>query len=253
LAGRDEIISFCDELLEIDSFDDYGPNGLQVPGLREVSAIATGVTANREFLARAIEGGADLAIAHHGLFFGDGSGALTEQLAERLRVTLTAELSLAAYHLPLDAHREIGNNALLCGALGLDLDPRPFGEVKGRPIGVIGRSEDAIEPAELIARVTSVLGREPLVFEEGPQRVRTVGIITGGASSGLADAAAHGLDAFITGEPAEHAMGDARENGVHFIAAGHYATEMFGVRRLGEVVAERFDLDHEFIDVPNPV
>jgi dinuclear metal center YbgI/SA1388 family protein len=253
VAARDEIISFCDELLEIDSFDDYGPNGLQVPGRREVSTVATGVTANREFLAGAIEAGADLAIAHHGLFFGDAPRSLSEQLAERLRVALSAELSLAAYHLPLDAHRGIGNNALLCGALDLELDPRPFAEVKGRPIGVIGRSDEGIEPAELVSRVASVLGREPLIFDEGPERIRTVGIVTGGAASNIADAAAHDLDAFITGEPAEHAMGDARENDIHFIAAGHYATETFGVRRLGELIAERFDVDHAFIDVPNPV
>ena len=253
MASRDEILGFCDELLEIDSFDDYGPNGLQVPGRREVSTVATGVTANRDFLARAIEAGADLAIAHHGLFFGDGPRALSEQLADRLRVALSAELSIAAYHLPLDAHRGIGNNALLCGALELEPDPRPFAEVKGRAIGVIGRSDDGIALTELVSRIASVLGREPLVFDEGPGRIRTVGIVTGGAASNIADAAAHGLDAFITGEPAEHVMGDARENGVHFIAAGHYATETFGVRRLGELIAERFDVDHAFIDIPNPI
>jgi dinuclear metal center YbgI/SA1388 family protein len=252
ITDRDEIIGFCDELLEIGSFEDYGPNGLQVPGRREVARVATGVTANLEFLATAAER-ADLAIVHHGLFFGDGPRALTEQMAARLRVVLGAELSLAAYHLPLDAHPEVGNNALLRGRLGLEADERELGFAKGSAIGTIGRSPGGIAVAELVERVRTVTGREPLVFDAGPDTIRSVGIVTGGGARNLEEAAALGLDAFITGEPAEHVMGDAREAEVHFIAAGHYATETFGVRRLGEIVAERFGVEHEFIDVPNPV
>jgi dinuclear metal center YbgI/SA1388 family protein len=252
VAQRDEIVSFCDELLEIDRFDDYGPNGLQVPGRTEVATVASGVTANLEFLSRAVEAGAELALVHHGLFFGDQPLALSEQMAERLRIVLGASLSLAAYHLPLDAHREIGNNALLCEQLGFELDPRPFAEVRGRPIGVIGRSA-GVEAEALVARISAALEREPLVFAAGPERVRTAGIVTGAGSRAIAEAAALGLDALITGEPAEHAMGDAREAGLHFIAAGHYATETLGIRRLGELVAERFGPRHRFIDVPNPI
>ena len=251
--SRDEIIAFCDELLEVERFEDYGPNGLQVPGRPEVSRLATGVTANREFLAAAVESGAELAIVHHGLFFGDGPRALSEQMAERLRIVLGAELSLAAYHLPLDAHRRIGNNALLCELLGFELTERDFGEVKGTPIGVIGRSAEGIAVGELVERIRVLLKRDPLVFDAGPETVRSVGIVTGGGARTVAEAAALGLDAFLTGEPAEHVMGDAREAGLHFIAAGHYATETFGVRRLGELVADRFGLEHDFIDVPNPV
>jgi len=253
VAGRDEIIAFCDELLDADGFADYGPNGLQVPGRHEVARLATGVTANRRFLDLAVEAGADLALVHHGLFFGDGPSGLSEQLANRLRVVLGADMSLAAYHLPLDAHPEIGNNALLCAQLGLEPDPRPFGEVKGRPIGVIGVAAEGIDPGELVRRTSSLLGREPLVFSSGPDRIRTVGIVTGAGARALEEAAALGLDALITGEPAEHAMGDADEAGVHFIAAGHYATETLGIRRLGDLLAGHFGLDHRFIDVPNPV
>jgi dinuclear metal center YbgI/SA1388 family protein len=252
VAARDEIIAYCDQLLDIEAFDDYGPNGLQVPGRREVSSLATGVTANRRFLQLAVETGAELALVHHGLFFGEPAG-LSEQLADRLRVALGADLSLAAYHLPLDAHREIGNNALLRDELGLEPDPRPFGEVKGRAIGVIGIAREGIDAAELAARVRSSLDREPLVFNSGPERIRTVGIVTGAGARALDEAATLGLDALITGEPAEHAMGDAEESGIHFVAAGHYATETLGIRRLGELVSERFGLDHRFIDVPNPV
>jgi len=253
VAVRDEIIAFCNELLDADGFADYGPNGLQVPGRHEVARLATGVTANRRFLDLAVEAGADLALVHHGLFFGDGPSGLSEQLANRLRVVLGADMSLAAYHLPLDAHPEIGNNALLCAQLGLEPDPRPFGEVKGRPIGVIGIAAEEIDPGELVRRTSSLLGREPLVFSSGPDRIRTVGIVTGAGARALEEAAALGLDALITGEPAEHAMGDAEEAGVHFIAAGHYATETLGIRRLGDLLAGHFGLDHRFIDVPNPV
>jgi dinuclear metal center YbgI/SA1388 family protein len=253
VAGRDDLVSFCDELLEIERFEDYGPNGLQVPGRQEVEMVATGVSANRDFLVAGVESGADLLIAHHGLFFGDGGGGLTEQLAARLRIVLEAEVSVAGYHLPLDAHREIGNNALLCVELGLEPDPVDFGSVKGRPIGVVGVSEDGITAAELVQRVSSLYGREPLHFDSGPETVRRVGIVTGAGSSLLAEAGGARLDAFLTGEPAEQAMGDARELGVHFIAAGHYATERSGVRRLGELLAERFGIEHRFIDVPNPV
>ena len=252
MARRDEIVRFCDELLEIESFDDYGPNGLQVPGRAEVGTVASGVTANREFLSSAVEASAELGLVHHGLFFGEQPRALSEQMAERLRIVLGANLSLAAYHLPLDAHREVGNNALLCELLGLELDPRPFGEVKGRPIGVIGRSPGVAAEA-LVTRITAALEREPLVFAAGPETVRTAGIVTGAGSRAIAEAASLGLDALITGEPAEHAMGDAREAGIHFIAAGHYATETLGIRRLGELIAARFGVEHRFIDVPNPI
>jgi dinuclear metal center YbgI/SA1388 family protein len=253
LAARDEIIAFCDDVLDAGSFDDYGPNGLQVPGATSVSKIATGVTASRELLVRATDAGAELAIVHHGLFFGDAPRGLSEQMAERLRVALCARLSVAAYHLPLDAHRGIGNNALLALRLGLELDERPFAEFKGKPIGVVGRSPDGIGARELVARVTDAVGRDPLVFDAGPERVSTVGIVTGGGSRAIAEAAALGLDAFITGEPSEHVMGDAHEAGIHFLAAGHYATETLGIRRLGELVAERFGVEHEFIDIPNPI
>jgi dinuclear metal center YbgI/SA1388 family protein len=252
VASRDEIIGFCDQLLEIESFDDYGPNGLQVPGVAEVSKLATGVSANRAFIEAAVEAGAHLAIAHHGIFWGGDPQALSEQMAERLRALLAARVSLAAYHLPLDANREIGNNALLCQGLGFQRD-ESFSSFGGRSIGVIGRSAGGVGPDELRDRVTELVGREPLMFESGPSRVRSIGIVSGGASGRIHDAIAIGLDAYLTGEPSEPAMADAREGGIHFIAAGHYATETFGVKRLGELIAERFAIEHQFIDVPNPI
>jgi dinuclear metal center YbgI/SA1388 family protein len=253
MARRDDIVQFCDELLDVGAFVDYGPNGLQVPGAAEVGRIVTGVSAHRELLERAVEAGAEMVIAHHGLFWEFLPLALSEPMAERLRIALGAGVSIVGYHLPLDAHAEIGNNALLRDLLGFEASPEPFGVAKDRPIGAVGRSADGIGAAELTERVRELTGRDPLVFAAGPEPVRSIGIVSGAGASFVHDAVALGLDAMLTGEPAEHAMADAREGGLHFIAAGHYATETFGVRRLGELVAERFGVEHEFIEVPNPV
>jgi dinuclear metal center YbgI/SA1388 family protein len=253
MADRDEIIAFCDELLEIGSFEDYGPNGLQVPGGREVRKVATGVSANLELLDAAVASGAQLVLTHHGLLWGDEVSPLSVPMAARLRALLCSDVSLAAYHLPLDANREIGNNAMLRDALGLAADDRPFGQAKGSPVGVIGRADEPIDLAELRRRLTDAVGREPLVFDAGPEGISTVGIVTGGGSFAIHEAGRLGLDALVTGEPSEPVMGEAREYGVHFLAGGHYATETFGIRRLGELIAERFSVEHEFIDVPNPI
>ena len=175
-------------------------------------------------------------------------------MAARLRIALDAGLSVAGYHLPLDAHPVIGNNALLCDQLGFEPDPRPFAEVKGRAIGVIGRNRGRHRGggADSAGRGRSATASRSC-STQGPTTVRSIGIVSGAGASEIHDAVELGLDAFLTGEPAEHAMADAREGRLHFIAAGHYATETLGIRRLGELAAERFELEHEFIDVPNPV
>lgn len=253
MANRDEIIAFCDELLDVDSFQDYGPNGLQVPGAAEVRRIASGVTANLELLEAAVSSGAELVLTHHGLLWGSEVTPLSVPMASRLRALLCADASLAAYHLPLDAHPEIGNNALLREALGLEPDDRPFGEAKGSHIGLIGRAPEPVSIAELTRRLAEAVGRDPLVFDSGPEGISSVGIVTGGGGFAIHEAGALGIDALITGEPSEPVMGEAREYGVHFLAGGHYATETSGIRRLGELVAERFGVEHSFIDVPNPV
>jgi dinuclear metal center YbgI/SA1388 family protein len=251
MAERDEIIAFCDELLEIGSFDDYGPNGLQVPGAAEVSVVATGVSANLDTLAGAADAGAQLILTHHGLFWESMPRSLSAQMAARLRLLLEGGISLAGYHLPLDAHPAVGNNALLCRALGFE-PAEPFGEARGRAIGFAGRS-DGVAAEALVERFRETLGRKPLVQGDGPDVVRSVGVVTVAGAGTIHEAVRRGLDALVTGEPAEHAMADAREGGLHFIAGGHYATETLGIRRLGELVAQRFRLRHEFIDVPNPV
>ena len=174
-------------------------------------------------------------------------------MAARLRLAFEADLSIAGYHLPLDAHPVVGNNALLSLALGFEPEAGPIGEAKGRHIGMIGRSAEGVPAAELFSRVERALDREPLVFAEGPERVRSIGVVTGAGASEIHTAIDLGLDALITGEPSEHVMADAREGGVHFVAAGHYATEMAGIRALGDLVAAEFGVEHRFVDIPNPI
>jgi dinuclear metal center YbgI/SA1388 family protein len=252
VADRDALIAYLDELLDVAAFEDYGPNGLQVPGAAEVSLVATGVSAHRELFEAAADAGAGLVVCHHGLFWSKGPEVVTPGMKARLATLFESDISLAAYHLPLDAHPEVGNNALLCEALGLRR-AEPFGAVRGRPIGWVGRSEEGIAIRELVERCRSVTERDPLLLGAGPAVVRSAAVVTGGGASTLAEAVELGLDALITGEPAEPTMAEAREAGVHFLAAGHYATETFGVRRLGGLLSERFGVEHRFIAVPNPV
>jgi dinuclear metal center YbgI/SA1388 family protein len=252
MAERDQIIAYLDDLLEIDAFTDYGPNGLQVPGAEEVTIVVTGVSAQRELFEQAAAAGAELVLCHHGLFWEFLPRSIGSAMKQRLRILFEADISLAGYHLPLDAHPEVGNNALICAALGLER-AEPFAEHKGRPIGIVGRSADGIPFAELRERCASAFQQEPFTWDCGPEVVHSVGIISGGAPGDFGEAIALGLDAFLTGETAEHVMADARENHVHFIAGGHYATERFGIRRLGELVAERFGVEHRFVEIPNPI
>jgi dinuclear metal center YbgI/SA1388 family protein len=249
------IISALDELLTPAAFQDMGPNGLQVPGPDEISTVLTGVTASRDLTERAVAEGAELVLVHHGLFWDFHPTGLTPVLAERLRPLFKHDIALAGYHLPLDAHPEVGNNAILAERLGCERH-EPFGDLAppSPPIGRAGTfAGDGIPAAELFERVREVTARVPTVFDAGPERVRRIGIVSGSAAKLLPQAVELGLDAFLTGEPSENVMADAREAGIHFIAAGHYATETFGVRRLGELLAEHHGIVHEFVDIPNPV
>ncbi len=256
MARCKEIIGFCDELLDARSFEDYGPNGLQVPGRAEIGKVATGVSAHLELIERSIGADADLLIAHHGLFWEFHPRSLSEPMATRLRTTLESDLNVAGYHLPLDAHPEVGNNALLRDGLGLEPvagEAGRFGAARGRAIGVIGRFPDPLTPGELERRVAELLQREPLRLGAGPERIERVGLLSGAGAPYLGEAIGLGLDALVSGEPAEHVTAEAREGSIHYFAAGHHATERLGVQRLGELIAERFGVAHEFIEVPNPI
>jgi len=206
------------------------------------------VSAQRELIQRAVELDAGLVLVHHGLFWRFHPVGLTPVLAERLRPLFKHDVNLAAYHLPLDAHPELGNNALLAEGLGCEAHSA-FGAV-GRTGSFAG---EGIAAPDLFTRVEELTGRAPVVFDGGPERVRRIAIVSGAGASELPAAVAGGFDAFLTGEPREHVMADAREAGIHFIAAGHYATETFGVRRLGERLAAGHGVEHHWVDIPNPV
>ena len=253
MATRREIIEELDRLLEAESFRDYCPNGLQVAGRDEVTRVATGVSASAELLEQALARGADLVLTHHGLFWEGDDRRVIGSLRRRLGLLLEADASLAAYHLPLDAHATLGNNALIAAGIGASLG-EPFGIAAGRPCGWSARFDGAgVTPDELKARVARLTGREPLAFLDGPELVRNVGIVSGGAAKLVSEAVAAGLDAFITGEPAEPSRAIARESAIHFIAAGHHATETLGVRALGEHLVTRFGVEHSYIEIANPV
>jgi dinuclear metal center YbgI/SA1388 family protein len=249
-----EILAELDALLAPERYQDYCPNGLQVPGPAEVATLATGVSASAELFELAARERAGLLLVHHGLFWGSGLGPIDARLKRRLQLLFDADMALAAYHLPLDAHPQLGNNALIARALEAQRLEDRFALHHGEPIGCLARFPgDGLPSEELRARVRSLTEREPLVFDAGPSHIRTLAIVSGAGAGYLTDAATAGADALLTGEPAERVMTEARELGLQFIAAGHYATETFGVRALGEHLAKRFSLRHVFLDVPNPV
>ena len=248
MAQRDEVVRYADELLEIERFPEYGTPGLQVIGADEVTKIACGVSASLELIERAAAAGAQLLIVHHGLFWRNEPVWIDRRQRGRLRALFEADLSLAAYHLALDAHPLIGNNAVLANAMRVDVE-RTFAEV-----GVGGCLREPWNIDGVVACIREAVGgREPLVFPHGPERVQRVAICSGAAGRGLIRAAHEGYDLYVTGEPEEPSLQTARELGIHFVAAGHDATERLGVQALAERLAGVFSLEWEFIPVANPV
>jgi dinuclear metal center YbgI/SA1388 family protein len=250
MVARDELIGYLDDYLRLREFRDYGPQGLQVEGRTEIRKVVTAVSSSRELFERAAKIGADLILVHHGLLWDRDSRLVRGAYRERLATLLRHEINLAAYHLCLDAHPEVGNNALAARGLGLT-ERQPWCEEGGVPIGFRGCCEPA--PAEeWLRRIDQFYGSRSLAFLEGPEQVRTIGIVSGGAQRQVQDAIAAGLDMYVTGEVSEFVMHTAKEGRIHFVAAGHYNTERIGIRALGEHVASRFGVEVEFIDLPNP-
>ncbi|HET6643725.1 MAG TPA: Nif3-like dinuclear metal center hexameric protein [Gaiellaceae bacterium] len=247
MAPRDDILAHAREVLDLDAYPDYGPMGLQVVGANNVTKIAAGVSSSRELFERARGAGAQLLIVHHGLFWDNDPRVVDRQLKGRLEALFAGDITLAAYHLALDAHPEIGNNALLAGRLGIDSLERVLEWGFGGPL------EAPASLSELADRLEQATGQEPRVFDGGPDQIERLAVITGGAARLFPQIAALGYDAFVTGEPAEPTLHLARELGVHFLAGGHYATETFGIKALAERLAGQFGLAWEFLDLPNPV
>lgn len=252
MAGLYELVGYADGLLQVERFQDYAPNGLQVEGRVRVERLVTGVTACQAFIEAAQEAGADALLVHHGYFWRGESPVVSGMKRHRLRSLLGADLSLLAYHLPLDAHPVYGNNARLAAELDLSVEGG-FGPGPDSGIAMYGSLSEPLAPGVFADFLAERLGRAPLHVPGGGERVYRVGWCTGAAQDYLEQAAALRLDAYISGEVSERTVHEARELGIHYFAAGHHATERYGVQALGEHLAERFGIEHRFIDIDNPV
>ncbi len=247
-----DLVAAVNAELQPEKFRDYCPNGLQVEGKPEVLRIATGVTASEALLDQAIAWKADAIFVHHGYFWKNERDEVVGMKRRRLKKLLTHDISLLGYHLPLDAHPTMGNNATLAKLLGLK-ETGPMDPTEAYPIGNIGELDAPVSLAELGDRVNKALGRDPLLISAGDHQIKTVAWCTGGAQGFIGNAVAAGVDAYISGEISENTVHTAREEGVHYIAAGHHATERGGAQAVGEWLKERFGIEHKFFDVDNPV
>ena len=248
---RQALLSACNELLQPARFKDYGPNGLQVEGADAICHIVSGVTASRALIEAAIDAKADAIFVHHGLFWRGQDGTVTGWIKQRLQLLLTHNINLLAYHLPLDAHPELGNNAQLGKHLGLQVQG-VFGE---QDLGLWGTRADGQSFADVNALATVVsqaLHREPVVVQAPARKIYKVAWCTGGAQSYFEAAIAAGVDAFITGEISEPQAHLARETGVAFLACGHHATERYGAPAVAAHVALQLGITHQFIEIDNP-
>ena len=246
-----ELERLLNEKLSTDRINDYAPNGLQVEGKSEIKKIITGVTASQALIDYAVAQQADAVLVHHGYFWKSENPCIRGMKGKRIKTLLVNDINLYGYHLPLDVHPELGNNAKLAQLLGIgDLQPL---ENSSTSIPVWGTLKDPVTAEEFAHRIEQVLHRKPLICtENGLHLIRKVGICTGGGQGYIDLAAAQGCDAFITGEVSEQTIHSAREQGIHFCAAGHHATERYGIKALGEWLAAEYGLDVEFKDIDNP-
>jgi dinuclear metal center YbgI/SA1388 family protein len=250
-VSRASLTACLDELLQPAFFKDYGPNGLQVEGCETVTKLVTGVTASRALIDAAIEQGADAILVHHGLFWRGQDGRVTGWMKQRLSRLLAHEINLLAYHLPLDAHPQLGNNAQLALRLGVDVYPDARGRFGEQSLGFMG--ECVVSSArELADHVSKQLGRPVTLVAEPDRMVHRVALCSGGAQGYFESAIAAGADVFITGEISEPQAHYARECGVAYIACGHHASERYGAPAVGAHVAAQLGLAHVFIDIDNP-
>jgi dinuclear metal center YbgI/SA1388 family protein len=245
------LVEEADAFLNASRISDYCPNGLQVEGRPHVRRIVSGVTASQALIEAAIEAEADVLLVHHGYFWKGENPCVTGMKQRRLKALLAHDISLLAYHLPLDVHPEVGNNVQLARQLGIVVEG-PLEPDNPRTVGLVGSLAEAMSAADFACHVQQVLGREPLLVE-GQGLIRRVGWCTGGGQGYIDQAVAAGVDLYLTGEASEQTFHSARENALSFIAAGHHATERYGVQALGDYLARRFALEHLFIDCPNPI
>jgi dinuclear metal center YbgI/SA1388 family protein len=246
---REELVEYLDRVLDCGRFRDYCPNGLQVEGRADVRCIVAGVTASQALLDAAVAAGADAVLVHHGYFWRGEDGRVTGIRRRRLATLLGADINLLAYHLPLDAHAEFGNNVQLARLAGWQPEGR-FGE---QDLGCVGRVDGTPMAADFSAGLGRVLGREPLLVGDGARPIRRIAWCTGAAQGYFEAAIAQGADVFVSGEISEQSVHLARESGVPYLACGHHASERYGVQALAEHLAANFALDCRFVDIDNPV
>lgn len=247
-----QLDNFCADYLRVSDFKDYCPNGVQVESVVEVESIVSGVTASLALIEAAIEARADTILVHHGYFWKGESEAITGFKGRRIRALIKNNLNLLAYHLPLDAHPEVGNNAQIARIMGWEVQGT-FASVGLHDIVFHSELQAAITLDELTESLAEKLNTKPLSIASSDKLIRRIAWCTGAAQSYIDQAADRGFDVFISGEVSENTFHYAKECGIHYIAAGHHATERYGVQALGRLVAERFGLQHQFIDIPNPV
>ncbi|UOG91769.1 MAG: Nif3-like dinuclear metal center hexameric protein [Candidatus Thiothrix sulfatifontis] len=238
-------------LLNVGKFRDYAPNGLQVEGRAEVTRIVTGVTASQALLDAALEYKADAILVHHGYFWKGESPVIRGMKKRRIATLLQHDISLLGYHLPLDAHATLGNNAQLAAQLGICIEG-VMHERELQGVGNVGSLAEAMSLDAFGQHVAAILGREPLLIAAGEHPIRRIAWCTGGGQGHIQQAFESGADAYLSGEISEHTVHFARENGIHYLAAGHHATERYGIQALGNHVAAQCGLEHYFLDINNP-
>lgn len=246
-----ELLNYSNNVLEIERFQDYCPNGLQIEGKTEITKIVSGVTASQALIDAAIREKADLLLVHHGYFWKGEDARIIGLKYNRIRSLIEAGISLLAYHLPLDAHPLYGNNAKLAEIL--DLDIAGSFPPNSSSVGMYGRLKTPMSAAEFNQKITIALAREALHIGENSEQIQTIAWCSGAAQGYIDEAVELGVDAYLTGEISEQTVHIARENGLHFYAAGHHATERYGVKAFAEHLASHFNLSHQFIDIPNPI
>ncbi|MCU7958736.1 MAG: Nif3-like dinuclear metal center hexameric protein [gamma proteobacterium symbiont of Bathyaustriella thionipta] len=248
-----DLLDYCENLLACASIRDYCPNGLQVESCRDVSRIASSVTASLDAIEKAADEKADVLLVHHGFFWKGEAGPLSGMKGRRVRRLFAANINLLAYHLPLDKHPQLGNNRQLAEQLGI-MNARPLADDSDMQ-GLLWQGDwpQALTQAQMAGHIAQVLGREPLVLGKQPASIRTLAWCTGAAQSYIQQAAELGVDAFISGEVSEQTLHQANELGLLYFAAGHHATERYGVRALGEHLAKQFDVEHVALELDNPV
>jgi len=247
------IVEYCNDLLRINEFNDYCPNGLQVEGNNKVNRIICGVTACQDLIEAAIEKQADAILVHHGYFWKNESAVITGIKRKRIQGLLEHDISLLAYHLPLDAHPQLGNNITLAEKLGI-IDTTCVQQGASKGLLWSGAFSAPLTADEVCAHIGKHLNRRPQHLPAASDKpIKTIGWCTGGAQHYIEEAAAMGLDGFISGEVSEQTFHLAKELDIHYFAAGHHATESYGVQALGGHLSEKFSLEVEFVDIANPV